>query len=111
MLLLLERIMKSHWEKYTDEKSISSLPPPPSPFPYSDPPLHTPPNIFNMLHWSELQSIKRGFFYPQAAVVQKGARPQRITIGLNSVCGSHPENKITVNNSRTWFLGRSHRNK
>lgn len=77
--------MKSHWEKYTDEKSISSLPPPLSPFHYSYPPLHTPANTFNMLHWGELQSIRRGFFHPQAALVQRGAHPQRITTGLNSV--------------------------
>lgn len=96
--------MKSHWEKYIDEKSISSLPPPLSPFPYSDPPLHIPPNIFNMLHWSELQTIKRGFFYPPAPSCSGSERcsPSE-NYNRTELCvhGSHTESKITVNNSRT----------
>ena len=71
---------KIYWWK-VDLLSPTTTPP----FPHSDPPLHTPAKTFNMLHWGELQSIRRGFFHPQAALVQRGARPQRITTELNSV--------------------------
>ena len=94
--------MKSHWEKYTDEKSISSLPPPLSPFPYSGPPLHTPQTFSTCYNGVNSKASREAFSTPPSCSGSERCSPSE-NHSRTELCvhGSHTESKITVNNSRT----------